>query len=591
MACEALESTSTKELLDKKNRMLAMIDTGTLPDGGTSASNLVAKIDAELAKRREASKEQKCVQPGSSRSGNRAGPFETQGPLPKRRPMNKDLTQPSKAPVKSQKVHPCSRSHQTGHGRRKRCSTDAFSFKPRAVRLQRAGDNQNCRGTHNSEKPGQVLPLSRICTRSMQLRISRGDAPSETVDLCDSDKEMDTPCDASETTAREVKKRKRSWGRKYFEEFLDLRALYPPQGGPGSVAVTAEDLQWVVRDEFINDTLIDLYIKHVEDNAHSTQQHFFRSFFYTKLVESEANQGVDLKKWTKDVDLFEKQFVFVPVHSSLHWSLAVICHPGAECTTKCKGQTQLPCILHLDSLQDGHSTAEVSGVLRRYLEGEWERKHPDSKKRIFSKQTIPGRRVDHIPRQINSYDCGLFMLTYLEFFSFGAPNIVDHRKLGLLGDGGFPGFLQEGWFKRRNASLLRSELQNFVHTLLAQQGDQCHPGMPSLRAKIEQYEQRKIRYASPEAWLRGQLTAPPTIDAVCKDLGNGCIAERDKDPPESTSTARKDDSYVVQCSSESNRKSDDGNRTKRRSDDRMHTAELGNKDYPGQSSCQGERGN
>lgn len=29
------------------------------------------------------------------------------------------------------------------------------------------------------------------------------------------------------------------------------------------------------------------------------------------------------------VDLFSKDFVFVPIHEALHWSLAVICHPGA----------------------------------------------------------------------------------------------------------------------------------------------------------------------------------------------------------------------------------------------------------------------
>ncbi len=33
----------------------------------------------------------------------------------------------------------------------------------------------------------------------------------------------------------------------------------------------------------------------------------------------------------QDVDLFAKDFIFVPVHEALHWSLMVVCHPGG-CT-------------------------------------------------------------------------------------------------------------------------------------------------------------------------------------------------------------------------------------------------------------------
>ena len=98
--------------------------------------------------------------------------------------------------------------------------------------------------------------------------------------------------------------------------------------------------------------------------------HFFNTFFYKKLSqrhgkpEGAAGGTVDgfkpneraahdrVKKWTKHVDIFSKvrccaasahahpqphatarvimqDFVFVPVHSGLHWSLVIICHPGA----------------------------------------------------------------------------------------------------------------------------------------------------------------------------------------------------------------------------------------------------------------------
>lgn len=30
----------------------------------------------------------------------------------------------------------------------------------------------------------------------------------------------------------------------------------------------------------------------------------------------------------QDVDLFGRDFIFVPVHEALHWSLMVVCHAG-----------------------------------------------------------------------------------------------------------------------------------------------------------------------------------------------------------------------------------------------------------------------
>lgn len=40
-----------------------------------------------------------------------------------------------------------------------------------------------------------------------------------------------------------------------------LQALYPPSGGKGAVSVTADDLERLDPDAFLNDTIIDYYIK------------------------------------------------------------------------------------------------------------------------------------------------------------------------------------------------------------------------------------------------------------------------------------------------------------------------------------------
>jgi Ulp1 family protease len=58
---------------------------------------------------------------------------------------------------------------------------------------------------------------------------------------------------------------------------------------------------------------------------------FLPSFFYTQL----ANEGLaSVANWTIkqnkkiQVAVFEKKFVFIPIHGNSHWSLAVIINPG-----------------------------------------------------------------------------------------------------------------------------------------------------------------------------------------------------------------------------------------------------------------------
>jgi len=65
--------------------------------------------------------------------------------------------------------------------------------------------------------------------------------------------------------------------------------------------------------------------------------HFFNSFFYKRLLQTMGKKpggGNDadrreayqlVRRWTKNADLFNKDFIFVPINESLHWSLAIIC--------------------------------------------------------------------------------------------------------------------------------------------------------------------------------------------------------------------------------------------------------------------------
>ncbi|XP_023610061.1 sentrin-specific protease 6 isoform X5 [Myotis lucifugus] len=71
--------------------------------------------------------------------------------------------------------------------------------------------------------------------------------------------------------------------------------------------------------------------------------HVFSSFFYKRLNQRERrnlhetpNLSIQQKRhgrvktWTRHVDIFEKDFIFVPLNEAAHWFLAVVCFPGLE---------------------------------------------------------------------------------------------------------------------------------------------------------------------------------------------------------------------------------------------------------------------
>ena len=59
-----------------------------------------------------------------------------------------------------------------------------------------------------------------------------------------------------------------------------------------------------------------------------------------------------------DIDIFCADFIFVPIHGDLHWTVAVICFPAAvgACNTRSA------CILHLDSLRSVTHSADGTNL-------------------------------------------------------------------------------------------------------------------------------------------------------------------------------------------------------------------------------------
>ncbi|XP_028013384.1 sentrin-specific protease 6 isoform X3 [Eptesicus fuscus] len=123
--------------------------------------------------------------------------------------------------------------------------------------------------------------------------------------------------------------------------------VYPPPPAKGGISVTNEDLHCLSEGEFLNDVIIDFYLKYLVleklKREDADRIHIFSSFFYKRLNQRErrnlhetTNLSIQQKRhgrvktWTRHVDIFEKDFIFVPLNEAAHWFLAVVCFPGLD---------------------------------------------------------------------------------------------------------------------------------------------------------------------------------------------------------------------------------------------------------------------
>ncbi|XP_037390422.1 sentrin-specific protease 7b [Pygocentrus nattereri] len=301
---------------------------------------------------------------------------------------------------------------------------------------------------------------------------------------------------------------------------------YPPPPSKGGITVTTEDLECLRDGEFLNDVIIDFYLKYLQleraDQDVANRSHIFSSFFYKQLTRkdnsSEEEAGITaqcrrhrrVKTWTRHVDIFSKDYLFIPVNQEAHWYLVVICFPGLlepesvpwkrpasvvtlsttespsrpsgqgrppstgqrqtgsedgpkrrpldlpDCTVlSCQREkvTRRPCILIMDSLKLSYHY-RIYTLLREYLQVEWEVRRGSP--RVFNDDSIKGSHCK-VPLQDNSSDCGLYLLQYVESF---LQNPVVHFDLPLR---------LERWFPRQQVWRKREELRELVLQLYRRQ--------------------------------------------------------------------------------------------------------------------------
>uniref|UniRef100_A0A663LUZ3 SUMO specific peptidase 2 n=1 Tax=Athene cunicularia TaxID=194338 RepID=A0A663LUZ3_ATHCN len=153
------------------------------------------------------------------------------------------------------------------------------------------------------------------------------------------------------------------------------------RGDPGEIMssafklkVTREDIHTLMDLQWLNDEIINFYMcLLVERNKKEGYPavHAFSTFFYPKLISGGYNA---VRRWTRDVDLFKKDLIFVPIHLRHHWTLVV----------------------------------SQTGFFFRIGWGE-----------KTSKKSHLG--FGEIPQQENGSDCGVFLCKYADYISRDKP--------------------------------------------------------------------------------------------------------------------------------------------------------------------------
>ncbi|KAM3866025.1 sentrin-specific protease 5-like [Diretmus argenteus] len=133
--------------------------------------------------------------------------------------------------------------------------------------------------------------------------------------------------------------------------------------------LTLDDLSTLADQNWLNDQVMNMYGELImESSQHKV--HFLNSFFHRQLV-TKGYEGV--KRWTKQVDLFSKSLLLVPIHLEVHWCLV---------------------------------TADIV------------------KKRIClydSQGNMLQKVARRIPQQTNENDCGVFVLEYCRCLALAKP--------------------------------------------------------------------------------------------------------------------------------------------------------------------------
>ncbi|XP_069153198.1 ubiquitin-like-specific protease 1D isoform X4 [Solanum lycopersicum] len=207
------------------------------------------------------------------------------------------------------------------------------------------------------------------------------------------------------------------------DQVIERKAItiyYPSRVDPESVEICCSDMESLAPEAYLSSTIMNFYIRYLQKtkpHADVNEYHFFNTYFYQKLKEAVLSKNekeasfIRLRRWWKGVNIFEKAYIFLPIHEEFlveEWKF----------------------------LRQGEVLAlPISDKI-------WE--------------NLP-RRIDEniiqVPQQRNEYDCGLFVLFFMERFIDEVHRRLKKKDLTMFG---------RRWFKPAEASCLRMKIRRIL---------------------------------------------------------------------------------------------------------------------------------
>ncbi|KAH7858556.1 hypothetical protein Vadar_025247 [Vaccinium darrowii] len=247
------------------------------------------------------------------------------------------------------------------------------------------------------------------------------------------------------------------------ESMKDSKIYYPSSDDPESIEICYSDLECLNPQAYLSSTIMNFYIRYLQQKSPTDRRrcdyHFFNTYFYNKLKEAVLKKNdqesyfIKFRRWWKGVNIFHKAYILLPIHETVHWSLVIICIPDKE-------DESGPILLHLDSL-GLHSSRLIFENIKSFLREEWEYLNREEAPRdlpIADRiwKYLP-RRIEEkpisVPQQRNDYDCGLFVLYFMERFIDEAPQRLKKKDLAMIG---------KKWFRPEEASDLRKKVKKIL---------------------------------------------------------------------------------------------------------------------------------
>lgn len=226
--------------------------------------------------------------------------------------------------------------------------------------------------------------------------------------------------DDTEVVVRKPKKVKEPQYPPEFKFFNDLDVVVTHKSGS---VVYMEDYKCLDYQSMITNGIMDFYLRYIFEDVMSEEQqkkvHFYDTNFYSLLAtdahyagwtEGEnKNLTAEKKRYEKvknldcnrNVDIFQKDFIVIPLIDREHWFLAIVCFPSingaftkdgnavaqdqAKRDKKNKDENLPPikqsCILIFDSVPDG-SGRRAKAV--RFIKGFLEQAHLENHQQDFA---------------------------------------------------------------------------------------------------------------------------------------------------------------------------------------------------------------